>query len=403
MAGKIISVGRYMKIPQIFHEIGVSGLLDIVFMTLIIYFALLWFKRTRAIFVVVGMFIVGLAYFITRLFDLPLTKTVFQGFFAIILIAVVVIFQEEIKYFFEQIASRSFLRNIRGKVKIRLPQKEVEILVRTLSALARERIGALIVIRGNDPIIRHLDGGFNLNGEMSEPLLRSIFDPHSYGHDGAVIIRGNIVSQFACHLPLSKDLSKTQRTGTRHAAALGLSELTDALCIVVSEERGTVSLAHGGTLRETVDSEDLSRKIEAFYREITPHADKKPWWDFITKNYREKTIALFITCALWFFVVHESRIEYQTYPVAVGYSNLPDGFAVTSILPALVEVTVSGPKRSFYFIDANDLRVTLSLFNAKKGDIAKTISLSHITVPNALSIETVEPGEVTMTITDAGK
>ncbi|MBN1128432.1 MAG: diadenylate cyclase [Chitinispirillaceae bacterium] len=392
-----------MKIPSLFNEVGLSGLLDIVFMTFLIYFALVWFKRTRAVFVVVGMFIVGLAYFITRLFDLPLTRTVFQGFFAIILVAVVVIFQEEIKYFFEQIASRSFLRNIRGKVRIRLPQKEVEVLVRTLSAFARERIGALIVVHGKDPIIRHLDGGIELNGEMSEPLLRSIFDPHSDGHDGAVIVRGNIISQFACHLPLSKDLSKTQRTGTRHAAALGLSELTDALCIVVSEERGTISLAHGGTLRETVDSEDLSRKIEAFYREISPHAEKKPWWDFITKNYREKAIALVITCALWFFVVHESRIEYHTYPVAVGYSNLPSGFAVTSVLPAQVEVTLSGPKRSFYFVDANDLQISLSLFNAKSGEIEKPISLSHITVPNALSIETVEPGGVRITITDAGK
>ena len=392
-----------MKIPLLFREVGLSGLLDIVFMTILIYFALIWFKRTRAVFVVVGMLIVGLAYFITRLLDLPLTRTVFQGFFAIIIVAVVVIFQEEIKYFFEQIASRSFLRNIRGRVRLTLPRKEVEILVRTASALARERIGALIVIRGNDPIIRHLDGGFDLNGEMSEPLLRSIFDPHSIGHDGAVIIRGNIVSQFACHLPLSKDLSKTQRSGTRHAAALGLSELTDVLCIVVSEERGTISLANGGNLRETANSEDLSRQIEAFYRQITPHAEKKPWWDFIINNYREKTIALVITCALWFFVVHESKVEYHTYPIPINCSNIPGNLTVSAIQPAKVEITLSGPKRSFYFVDANDCKVNLSLFNVKKGVLLKPISRSHLTVPEALSVETVQPEKVKVTIEETKK
>jgi diadenylate cyclase len=392
-----------MKILPLLREVGASGLLDIVFMTILIYFALVWFKRTRTVFVVVGMLIVGLVYFITRLLDLPLTRTVFQGFFAIIIVAVVIIFQEEIKYFFEQIASRSFLRNIRGKVRLSLPRKEVEVLVRTVSALARERIGALIVIRGKDPIIRHLDGGFDLNGEMSEPLLRSIFDPHSSGHDGAVIIRGNIVSQFACHLPLSKDLTKTQRTGTRHAAALGLSELTDALCIVVSEERGTISVANGGNIRETANSEDLLRQIENFYRQITPNAEQKPWWNFIVNNYREKTIAFVITGALWFFVVHESKVEYHTYSIPVSCSNLPGGFTINAIRPNQIEVTLSGPKRSFYFVDAKDFRVGLSLFNAKKGNFRKRVSFSDITVPNNLSIETVSPDNVTVTVEEAGK
>jgi uncharacterized protein (TIGR00159 family) len=392
-----------MNLLGLFREVGVFGLIDIVFMTLIIYYALVWFKRTRAIFVVVGMFIVGLAYFITRLLDLPLTTTVFQGFFTIILVAVVVIFQEEIKYFFEQVASRSILWKIKGKFTIGLPSREVVILVRTVNALARERVGALIVIRGKDPIIRHLDGGFDLNGEMSEPLLRSIFDPHSFGHDGALIIRGDKVSQFACHLPLSKDLNKTQRTGTRHAAALGLSELTDALCIVVSEERGTISLARKGDLREVSDAEDLSRELESFYREVAPQADTKPWWDFILNNYREKAVALFITIALWFFLVHESKIEYRTYSIPVSHSNLPGGFTVSSIVPSEVEVTLSGPKRSFYFMNATDIQINLMLLDAKKGDVVKTISRSKITMPEALTIETVKPGNVTVKVEAAGK
>ena len=104
----------------------------------------------------------------------------------------------------------------------------------------------MIVLQGNDPLERHINGGTNLDGIVSEPLLESLFDPHSIGHDGAVIIDGNRVTKFGCHLPLSMNTSKYENIGLRHTAALGLAERSDAICIVVSEERGTISLAYHG-------------------------------------------------------------------------------------------------------------------------------------------------------------
>jgi diadenylate cyclase len=392
-----------MHLIELTNKIGVSGLLDILVMSMVIYTALVLFKRTRAIFVVVGMLIVGFAYFFARLVDLPLTKMVFQGFFTIFLVAIVVIFQEEIKHFFEQIASRSFLRNIRGNVTSRLQTEMVESLVRVVWALAREKIGALIVIRGKDPIIRHLNGGFGLNGELSEPLIRSIFDPHSPGHDGALIIRGDQVSQFACHLPLSKDLRKTQATGTRHAAALGLSELTDALCIVVSEERGSITLAHNSELRPIADAEKLRMSIESFYREITPRLVRRPWIDFITKNYREKAIALCFTIALWFFLVHESEIVYRTYQIPVEYINIVHEFKVSEIAPIEVEVTLSGTRRAFYFVKAGDIGLNLTRYRQKQGQQIQRISQSNIIAPQHLKIESVHPDAITLTVEKAGK
>lgn len=387
-----------MNIIGFFESIGVSGFLDIVFMTALIYSMLVWFKRTRAAFVVIGMFIFGAAYLLAQQLGLSLTTTVFQGFFAIILIAVVIIFQEEIKHFLEQLASRSFLPRLRGGRMLDARHETLDALVNTANSLARDRIGALIVLRGRDPIIRHLDGGIALDGEVSEALLRSLFDTHSPGHDGALIIRDGRVTAFSCHLPLSKNLKKLHRTGTRHAAALGLAELTDALCLVVSEEQGTISVARNGDIRVVSDIAELGSIVDAFYQEISPRVEGKPWRVFFRRNYREKAIAIAVTVFLWFFFVHESRIDYRSYNVPVEYNNIPPSYVVEKIDPPEVEVTFSGPRRSFYFFSLSKIHVFLKLFNARQGTVKKSITRTNVAFPEGLSLENVQPADVTVTI-----
>jgi uncharacterized protein (TIGR00159 family) len=387
-----------MAILDLLKEIGISGFLDIAFMSLLIYSILVWFKRTKSAFVMMGMFMIGMAYLLARQFNLSLTTTVFQGFFAIILIAFVIIFQEEIKHFFEQVASRSLIHNFKERNAIPMQRRETGILVRALTGLAREKIGGLVVIRGKNPIYRHLTGGIDLNGELSEPILRSIFDPHSAGHDGAVIIEDSKITQFACHLPLAKDLRKIQRTGTRHAAALGLAELTDALCLIVSEERGTISAARHGEMREVRGAEELISLLENFYQEVIPPQEKKPWQDFFKKNYREKVVAIAVTVLLWFLFVHGAKLEYRSFRVPVNYANLPSQLIVTQIDPTEVEVTCSGSRRSFYFINRNSIRLYLKLFRAQEGTQREILSKAHFTIPAGLTLEDINPNEVTVRI-----
>ena len=105
-------------------------------------------------------------------------------------------------------------------------------------------------------------GGIELEGKISEPLLKSLFDPHSPGHDGAVIVGNERISRFAAHLPLSKDFKQLAHVGTRHSAALGLAELSDALCIAVSEERGTISVARDGRLRQVNNLQELGSLLQ---------------------------------------------------------------------------------------------------------------------------------------------
>jgi diadenylate cyclase len=387
-----------MDIIGIIESIGLSGFLDILFMSVIIYSMLVWLKQTKAAFVVIGMFIFGAVYLLARQLDLSLTITVFQGFFAIILIAVVIIFQEEIKHFLEQLASRSMITNFRLRKIFNGPRKEIELLVNVARNFSREKIGAIIVLRGKDPIVRHLEGGVHLKGELSEALLGSIFTPGSPGHDGAVVVVGNEVTSFSSYLPLSKNLTKLQKTGTRHAAALGLAERTDALCLVISEERGTISVARNGDIKVVKDPVELMSMLEAFYKEITPEKENKSWLTFFSRNYREKVVAVTATAILWFFFVHEAKIDYRTYLIPVKYENLPPNLVVEDADPPAVEVTYSASRRSFYFVRPSRISIEVNLFGVRQGTYKRTISRSNVTSPDGLLLENIQPNQVTVHI-----
>jgi uncharacterized protein (TIGR00159 family) len=385
-----------MKLIDVFRGLGIAGFLDIAFMTLLIFGVLVWFKRTKAAFVLTGILIIAAVYVIAREFNLYLTAAVLQGFFAVILIAVIVIFHEELRQFFEQVAVWSLERRLSKSKSTRLSSSEVETLVRTTEELAREKTGALIVIRGKDMIIRYLNGGIDLDGKLSEPLLKSIFDPHSIGHDGAVVIERGKISKFACHLPLSKDVKSLGYTGTRHAAALGLSEVTDAFCIVVSEERGSISVFLNGTLTRIKSSEELSGMLARFYQQINPTPFKKPWQNFFKENSREKVIAFGVAVGLWFTLVYGSRSIHKTYSVPIQPTVLSSGWKVSELRPKAAEVAISGPRRAFYFFDSEDLSIHLKIWNPEEGFREITLSDSDVLLPEKFTFEHIEPPLVTV-------
>lgn len=383
-------------------EIGLSGFLDIFFMTLLIYALLVWSKRTRANFVLTGILIVAGVYLLARQFNLNLTAAIFEKFFAVILIALVVIFQEELRYFFERIAVWSLNRRLVRREMIRLTRDEVEILVRTLTDLARERIGALIVMRGRDMIIRHLDGGQELNGKLSEPMLKSLFDVHSIGHDGAVVISEDRITRFSAHLPLSKNIKILGKRGTRHAAALGLSELCDALCLVVSEERGTISAAMNGELKEVRDSEKLTQLLEDFYKSIDPKQDFRSWKYYLSKNWRDKLVALSLSIALWFVLVNGSKTAYRTLTVPITYDTLPANLVVEEIQPQTVDVTFRGIRRAFYFVRRHHIEISVPL-KLEPGSQGIRLGPRQMSFPKNLVLETIEPNQVSVRLREVKK
>jgi diadenylate cyclase len=188
-------------VRSVLLEIGFMDVLEVALVSALLYATLSWLQRTRAAFVVLGILILGGIYLVARELGLQLTAWIFQGFFAIFLIIIVVIFQEELKQLFERLAVLS-LRRLREN---HLGPRTIDVLVSCLADFARERVGALVILPGNDPVERHVHGGIEIDARLSEPLLRSIFDIHSPGHDGAVILKGDRIARFAVQLPLSKN------------------------------------------------------------------------------------------------------------------------------------------------------------------------------------------------------
>jgi diadenylate cyclase len=378
--------------------ISLSEVIDIILVAIVLYTGIVWAQRTRAAFVVRGIAILGGIYLIARLLDLQMIAWILQGFFAIFLVMIVVIFQEELRQMFEWIAVWS----LAGKRVPALRSTNADVLVRTIADLAKERIGALLVVRGTDPLERHITGGISLDGRLSEPLLKSLFDPHSPGHDGAVILESNRITRFAAHLPLSKNLAQLTNQGTRHSAALGLSELADALCIVVSEERGTVSVARDGRLRRTENFQELGRTIQNFLNDKFPRHESgratAVWFQFFHKNWLAKALAVSLAIGFWYVFVPGSKIVEVNYEVPVAIQNLPADLQIDEVQPQTVTVTLAGPKRAFYLFDPKRLAVMVDASLAELGRRTFIISEQNIRHPSDLTVRGLSPPAVRLSV-----
>jgi len=366
-------------------------LLDILVVAGFGFFAIRFLRGSRARTAIAGVALLGVIYAIARLLDLQLTSALLQGFFAVLILILVVVFQDDLRRIFGQLGSwRRPATDVPGDTAA------LDVLVRAATQLVESRTGALIVLPGREPLERHVEGGIPLNGRLSEPLLVSIFDASSPGHDGAVVVRGDVVERFAVHLPLSANHDEVRPGGTRHAAALGLAERCDATCIVVSEERGTVSLAREGALRRLSSPRDLASELR---RVVAPEpATTKARWKRSTP---EAVLALVGAILLWALFVPGSDTGEVTLPVPVRITNLPAGQALESIDPGTIDVTLRGLRRDLLLLRVEDVAIEIDAYLARLGRRTFTISPNEIRKPAALSIESIDPERIKISVADA--
>ena len=209
---------------------------------------------------------------------------------AIAATALLVIFQPELRKALEQLGSKNIITNILsfddGKEELGFTEKTVNELVRATFEMAKVKTGALMVIEKGDSLKDIERTGIEVNGLVSSQLLINIFEHNTPLHDGAVVIRGNRVAAATCYLPLSDNMSISKELGTRHRAAVGISEATDSLTIVVSEETGRVTLAEGGQLTRINDGETLKKALSSDTEEKAAPAGKFKLWKGRLKNER---------------------------------------------------------------------------------------------------------------------
>ncbi len=374
-----------------------TDFVDVAVVAVLLYVLLVALKQTRTTFVIAGVVLLVVTYLTAVVLDLRLALFLLQLVSAVAFLSVIVMFHEELRASAERFLSWRAPRRPGAGVAEADPSGTVETLISTVTDFARERVGALIVLPGRDSVTRHLRGGTALDGKVSEALLKSIFDAHSIGHDGAVLIAGDRVERFACHLPLSTDAAKIGKRGTRHAAALGLAEKTDSLCLVVSEERGTISVARHGQLETMEDLGRLSDVLGDFRREMSPQTPRRSWVGGLRRNLGLKAAAIVGAALLWFVVVHEGATEYESFLVAP--TPVGQGSRIVSVLsPTHVQVVVSGPRRIFYWIEPTELTVNLPLVNRTSGTHEIFLTATDVELPDGMTFVNLVPRVVRVTI-----
>ena len=268
-------------------------------------------------------------------------------------------------------------------------------------SFAQRRVGALFVFPGREPLDRLLDGGCYLDGRASEPLLRSLLDPGTPGHDGAIIIRGGQVARFGVHLPLSTEWSEIGPGGTRHAAALGLAERSDAFCIVVSEERGEVSVAWRGHLTRVGNAEELLGRIDAFLQR-TARRRREPWLQsrlaLAREHWKEGLLAVAIASGLWLHMVPGATLDRSSKAIPIVIENLPEGYRVSAINPPSIEVEFEGRRRDLMMAGSDEFQVRVDGFLAERGRRTFEIDPNKVEHPSALRIVGIEPQKVKIQI-----
>ena len=259
-------IEEYISNIYIPRTLRVSNIFEIIILAIILYEFMAWVKTTRAFALLKGIIVILVFLIIAYIFDFTTILWIAGKVINIAIIAVVVIFQPELRKALEQLGQKKYFKSIlpftekkdKGE---RFSDKTVNELVRACFELAKNKTGALIVIEQDILLTDYEKTGIPVDGIVTSQLLINIFEHNTPLHDGAVIVRGDRIVSATCYLPLSDNMQISKELGTRHRAAVGISEVTDTMTLVVSEETGNVSIAIAGELIRAVDQDYLKKKL----------------------------------------------------------------------------------------------------------------------------------------------
>lgn len=369
-------------------QFGFRDLFDILLIAILIYVVIRIFRETHSLPAVIGVMSIVLLYGVALIFDLPLTRLILRSFFGFFLVFIAVIFQRELRRFFSSFGFFNIATRLRPPTETIL--KEIS---HSVFMLVTRGEGGLIVFPGKENIENQLEGGFYLNGEISRPLLLSIFDEASPGHDGALIIRNNKVSRFGAHLPLAEDVQKVRHLGLRHRAALGLSERSDALILVISQESGKVSLAHDGALYTVPDEGELEKAIRKFYNEKYPHRNFAMLGGWFIKNAFTLSASLITAFLIWFAFNSQFTALQRNFTVVPEFKNIPQEYLVKDIIPQEIVLTVLGRSSELNSLQSEDLHVRLDggELLQKEGWHTVSVGKENVKLPFNFSLVSIEP------------
>lgn len=289
--GLINIIQKYLHRYSI-SSIGLTDIVEIIIISVIIYHMIKWLQLTRAWTLFKGITVLLLFALLAIVFQLDTISWLLSNFLNVGIIAAVVVFQPELRRALEQLGKKNLLRNFvffsdeDSSQKTVITEKTVSELIRASFEMGKVKTGALMVIEQKVALGEYERTGIAVDGIVTSQLLINIFEHNTPLHDGAVIIRGNRVVSATCYLPLTDSMELGKELGTRHRAAVGISEVSDSITIVVSEETGAVSVAREGRLYRGLDREGLREQLSVLLAESSGNKDVLRKWKGLLRNER---------------------------------------------------------------------------------------------------------------------
>lgn len=367
--------------------------LDILMITLFIFFLYRTLKTTGTGKIVIGIMVAAGIFIVAKFLDLKGIEWLYSNLSQILLLALIIIFQPELRKIFERAAS---IR--RRGIGAEAPQLS-SVISDAIFSLAKQRRGALAVFPGQDSIKAWTSEGILSDAQISYPLLLSIFDPNSPGHDGAIVIENGKLSSFAVRLPLSDSNKLSADFGTRHHAGLGLSEVTDALVVAVSEERGAVTLFYEGMFERLENKNDLAARILKHWSIVASYQlfNQKS----VTKKKTITQIAMSFVLAFLFWstvVLTQSELKEMIYTVPVEYTALPKNYIITGEKPSEITLYLLGRTVDLNRITPTQLRAVIDLSKIKPGEITLRINENDLELPKPVRLTRTRPPTIQLNI-----
>ena len=261
-----------------------TDIVEIIILSFLNYHILVWIKNTKAWSLLKGILVIAVFILFAAYFEMNTILWIVNNLFSVAVTAVVVILQPELRRAVEELGRKNIISSIipitvgRGPEGGRFSDKTINEIVKACVEMGRARTGALIVMEKDESLTDYERTGIEIDGVVTSQLLINIFEHNTPLHDGAVIVRGDRVTSATCYLPLSDNMRLSKELGTRHRAGVGISEVTDSLTIIVSEETGKISVAYGGDLERNVDAERLRARLSDLQNKSEEDSRKRIVW-----------------------------------------------------------------------------------------------------------------------------
>jgi diadenylate cyclase len=368
-----------------------QDVVDILLNSYILFRLYVLFRGTNVIRVIVGIALLWIFQRVAVGMGLIVTSWAMQGIIAGAALIIIIVFRNEIR----SVLQAKNLRGLLWGFPYETERPPLTVISESVYELARRRIGALIVLPAKDDLADVCQGGVTWKGQLSKEMLLSIFWDGNPVHDGAAVVQGRQVQQVGTILPLSKREDLPSYYGTRHRAAVGLAEVSDALVIVVSEERGQVVVAKGGELvpiRDNIQLEELLASHGA--RELRPHGEKGK------EKFELGAAALVSTlCVLgiWFSFARGQE-TFTSLKIPIEYTNRSPRMEIFGASVNTIDLSLSGSGALIRSLNPDQVKVKLDLSRAKMGANAYTITRQDINLPPGITLKSVAPATVDVTL-----